>query len=427
MDFSSLLLVAILVWAFSLFSARTEGTPITAPMVFTAMGLAMGPAALGWIDVGEEGGLLHTLAEATLVLVLFGDAARIPLASVRKALALPVRLLGIGLPLAMAAGGLLAKLLLPELGWFEALALGALLAPTDAALGQAVVSDTRVPNRIRQALNVESGLNDGIALPFVLVFASLASMGHGEARSTEAWVEFALLQVTLGPLMGVLVAGIGGRALGYATGRGWVGESFERISGLALALGCFAAAEWVGGNGFIAAFVGGMTFGNLMQQRCAGLFTFMEAEGQLLMLIVFLLFGAGYVAQAWGALDLRGFSFVLASLTVARMLPVSLSLLGTGLRAPTHLFVGWFGPRGIATILYGLLVVEEAQLPHEGLVVALAMATASASVLLHGLSAAPGATLYAGMAANAGSCPAEHAHAPSMPLRFRSGPRVSAQ
>ncbi len=387
-------LLSVLVLGFSLISKRIEGSVITAPMVFVGLGLLVGPTVLGVLhfEIGE--GALHILAELTLVLVLFGDATRIDLSALRRELGLPIRLLGIGLPLSIGLGTVLAKVLLPELSWWEAATLGAVLAPTDAALGQAVVSSPVVPLRIRQALNVESGLNDGIALPFVLIFVSLASMGQGDERTTAEWIEFAALQVTLGPLVGVAVAWLGGRLLKWSGDIGFIDQNFERLGGLALALLCFGGAELAGGNGFIAAFVGGVTLGNTQRNRCHGTLVFLEAEGQLLMLAVFLGLGVSLVVPALHGATGMAVAYAVLSLTVVRMLPVSLSLIGSGLMAPSHVFLGWFGPRGLASILYGILIVAEASAPHEDLLFNVVVLTALLSIVLHGLTAAPGAAAY---------------------------------
>ena len=417
MNTSSLLVVAALMLGFGLVSRRLESTIITAPMVFVAVGLMVGPHALGWVSIGEGAHVLHFLAEITLIFVLFGDAARIDVSALKRELGLPVRLLAIGLPLCIGLGALAAKWLFPQLSWLEAGVLGAVLAPTDAALGQAVVSSETVPLRVRQALNVESGLNDGIALPLVMVLSALGSMAHGETRTATEWLTFAALQVTLGPLAGVVVGAVGAYAILRAHTNGWLNGSYERLSGLALALLSYGVAETIGGNGFIAAFVGGMTFGNIAKNHCEGIHQFLEAEGQLLVLLVFLLLGA---ALLWPALTTVGVSaiiFALLSLTVVRMVPVALSLVGSGVRAPTIAFIGWFGPRGLASLLFAILIVSEAELPHESLIFSLTMLTVLCSIFLHGMTAAPFAAAYGKRTANAEQCPGEHTPVFDHPIR----------
>jgi len=219
------------------------------------------------------------------------------------------------------------------------------------------VSSKIVPVRIRQAINVESGLNDGIALPAVLLFAALASTSHEVSGSGE-WLHFGLLQVTLGPLVGVAAGYIGARILDLAAERKWMSESFMGIGVLSLALFSYVTSEMIGGNGFIAAFISGMVFGNTLRHSCTFLFEFMETEGQLLVLITFLIFGAVLLPEGLQHMNLTIFLYAVLSLTVIRMVPIAISLLGAGLRLPTHLFLGWFGPRGLASILFVLLILE---------------------------------------------------------------------
>ena len=385
--------IAAFVLAYGLISKRLERSAVTAPMVFAACGVLLGPAVLGWIELNPESSLLDTLAEGTLVLVLFADAASIDLRALRKSFWLPVRLLGVGLPLSMLLGAVTAHFFFPGFGIWEAALIAAILAPTDAALGQAVVSSESVPARIRQALNVESGLNDGICLPFVMMFLALAA---GEmARPAAYWAQYALGQLVLGPIAGVAVGYLGGKAIERAVDAGWMNEVFQRLSSLALALLAFCVAELLEGNGFIAAFVAGLTLGSIASRRvCHGMLTFAETEGQLLGLLAFLAFGAASVVPALDAAGPAVFVYGALSLTAIRMLPVSLSLAGMKMSLPTHLFLGWFGPRGLASILYVLLAAREAGLPHREEILGVVMVTVLLSVFAHGLSAVPGADWY---------------------------------
>ena len=420
MNTAAFILIACFVFGFGLVSKRLAVSPLTPPLVFVGLGIAFGPWGLDWLHFDVEHGAMHVLAELTLILVLFGDAARIDLSALRQELGLPVRLLAIGMPLTILFGGLAAKWMFPELGWLEAAVLGAVLAPTDAALGQAVVSNPAVPTRVRQALNVESGLNDGIVLPVVLVLAALASMSAEMTRSASDWARFAALQVTLGPLVGVAVAWLGNRLLKWSTAKGWIEPPFERLIGLALALLAFACAEHVGGNGFIAAFVSGMMLGQWTRGRCEWLYDFLEAEGQLLMLLVFLAFGVSFAAPALETASWSTVAYAVLSLTVIRMVPVAVAMVGTGLRFPTVLFIGWFGPRGLASILFGILVLDEADLPHEAQIFELVMLTVLFSVVAHGLSAAPLARRYGAMATDRAHCAKEHQEVMEHPLRMHS-------
>ena len=400
---------------YSLISGRLQGTIITAPLVFAAFGLAIGAGGFGVAELDFEHGAIHVVAELTLILVLFTDAARIDLGCVRRDHNLPVRMLLVALPLAVLLGAIIAKWLFPSIMIWEAALLAALLAPTDAALGQAVVSSKDVPVRIRQALNVESGLNDGIVLPAVLLFAALASAGH-ETASTGSWVEFVLLQLTLGPLTGVALGYVGARLLDAAAERGWASTAYQGIGILSMAVLTYLVAELLGGNGFIAAFIGGMVFGNCLRHPCTFLFEFMETEGQLLMLITFLVFGAALLPEAIEHFRPEFAVYALLSLTVIRMVPVAISLIGARVRLPTQLFLGWFGPRGLASILFVLLVMEEADVPNHEMLLSITMITVALSTLLHGVTAAPFAKLYGAMTQRMGEC-AENQPVPELPLR----------
>jgi len=415
MDLLSLAVVAGGLLLYSLISGRLQGTLVTAPLVFIIFGFAVGTGGLdvAKVDVGHSA--IHFVAEFTLILVLFTDAARIDLTRLRRDHNLPVRMLIIGLPLAIAVGALIATQLFPAFSFWEAALLASLLAPTDAALGQTVVSAKIVPVRIRQAINVESGLNDGIALPAVLLFAALASAESGAAEANE-WIRFGLLQLTLGPLTGVLIGWIGARLLDVAAERGWANSSFQGIGILSLAIFTYVTAELIGGNGFIAAFIGGMVFGNTLRHPCTFLFEFMETEGQLLMLIAFLVFGAALLPEGLEHVNPTVFLYAVLSLTLIRMIPIALSLVGAGLRPPTQLFLGWFGPRGLASILFVLLILEESEVPHHDQLLSVTVVTVALSALLHGVTAAPLANLYGQLAARMGECE-ESKPVAELPLR----------
>jgi len=415
MDLLSLAVIAAGLLLYSLISGRLEGTIVTAPLVFIIFGFIAGSNGLQVVQINLEHSAIHIIAEFTLILVLFTDAARIDLSLLRRDHNLPLRMLVFGLPLAIVFGLIAAILLFPAFSFWEAALLAALLAPTDAALGQAVVSAKAVPIRIRQAINVESGLNDGIALPAVLLFAALASAQNAPTEAGE-WLQFGLLQLTLGPLTGAVVGWVGTRLLDEASDRGWTNSSFQGIGILSLAIFTYVMAELIGGNGFIAAFIGGMVFGNTIRHPCTYLFEFMESEGQLLMLIAFLVFGALLLPEGLAHANATTVLYAVLSLTLIRMVPIALSMVGAGLRFPTKLFLGWFGPRGLASILFVLLILEESEIAHRDEIFATTVITVAISALLHGITAAPLAKRYGAIAERMGDC--EEAHPISeMPLR----------
>ena len=385
-----LTVLATVVFVFGLVSRRLEGTILTAPLVFVAAGVVLGPAGLGLVEFELADHTVLMLGEVALAIVLFTDAARTNLSSLRQNEGLPLRLLGIGMPLTIALGTAAAALVLTDLTLWEAAIVGAVLAPTDAALGQAVVSNPRIPVRVRQALNVEAGLNDGLSVPFLALFLTLAVAGD-ELQPATYWIRFALEQVGLGVLAGVGVGLAGAWLVERASRRGWMTSTSERLALLVLAIITWALADLIGGNGFIAAFIGGLVIGPLGER----LIRFTEAEGQLLNLSVFFIFGVLAVGLM-GSLSWQAVLYAGLSLTVVRMLPVAASLLGTRLQRVSVLFMGWFGPRGLASIVLGLIVVAEAPLlAGRGLIEQVVALAVLLSVLLHGITAAPLSAAYA--------------------------------
>ncbi len=389
-------IIALGVLLFGFVSEPLQRSVLTPPMVFVGFGYLLG-------DVLQMGPFTHKveviqiLAELTLVLVLFTDASTIRLKRLAQMHDLPVRMLVVGLPLTVVTGMVAVRWLFPELGWVEAGLLAAILAPTDAALGQAVVSNLKIPVRVRQTLNVESGLNDGLTLPIVLVLMVIAgAKGGDEAVSFAHWLRFFLTQLLFGPLVGISLSYGAAKLLEWSYAKSWITNSFLRLSALALALIAFSGAELVGGNGLIAAFTAGLTFGNIAHKVRHTLYEFSEAEGQLLTLLTFLVFGAELLPSGLAHIDIWVALYALASLTVVRAGPIALSLIGKRLRWETILFLGWFGPRGVASILFGMMILEETELAATQTIQTLFVTTVSFSIVLHGLTAAPLAELYAG-------------------------------
>ncbi len=418
MENQVLAIVALLILAFGVVSGRLQNSVITPPMVFVTVGLLVSPAVLGLVDLDAGNELVRALAELTLILVLFTDAARINLNALRRDYHLPLRLLGIGLPLTIAFGTLLGAVLFDSLALLEAAVVAAILAPTDAALGQTVVSNPRVPARVRQALNVESGLN-GLALPVVLVCLAMAGTAD-DSEQIGFWANFTAHQIVLGPLVGVGVGYLGGRLVYLGTRTGWMNHSFQQLSALALSLLAFALAELVGGNGFIAAFTAGLTIGNTSRPVCACLYEFAEAEGQLLALLTFMIFGGMMVWPMLEHLNWLIAAYGVLSLAVVRMLAVGVSLIGAGLQGDTVVFLGWFGPRGLASFVFGLLALERANIAGREEIFAIVIATVLLSVFAHGVTALPGTRWYAARAEEMKTEPdmAEFVPVAEMPVRI---------
>ncbi len=416
MNTVALLVVAGGILGYGLISKRLQRSVVTPPMVFVVFGVVVGPHVLGLMDGDMASPWIHLLAELALIVVLFTDAARIDLGLLRREHDLPVRMLLLGLPMTIVLGTLAGLLLFDGFDLWDAAVLAAILSPTDAALGQAVVSNPRVPVRIRQALNVESGLNDGIMLPVLLILVASGDAAM-QVESVGHWIRFAAMQVTLGPAIGLAVGFFGGRAVLRASRAGWMSDAFQQLSSLGLALLAYSLAELVGGNGFIAAFCAGLAMGNFAREICGRLEEFSEAQGQLLTLLIFLVFGVVMVPLALDRFDAIVLVYAALSLTVVRMLPVALSLLGKRLRAATILFLGWFGPRGIASILFALLVVENSMLAARDEIVSIVFVVVLVSVFAHGLTASPAANRYAERMKHRDPEMDEHNPVAEMPLR----------
>ena len=403
----SVVLAAVFAWA--MVSKRLA--IVSTPIFFVTLGLALSQVG-GSLHLEPDPHSVKVLAEVTLVWVLFADASRIRLPQVRRDVGAYVRLLGVGLPLSIAAGAGLAIWLLDLDPWY-ALLVGAALAPTDAALGAAVMTDRRVPTRIRQLLNVESGLNDGIATPVVMV--AVAAIAAQEGLEGSHGAGRALVGLLVGVAVGILVGGGGAALLGRARRRGWTTATLIGPGVLALALLTYTAAVLVEGNGFVAAFVGGGAFGALggggdVDGESGGTddagLEFVEQACSVASTLAWLVFGAVAVPMLGERLSWELVLYAVSSLTLVRMLPVAVSMLGTGTDRATVAFVGWFGPRGLASIVFALIALEELHGMVDDVVSAIGV-TVLLSVVAHGLSARPLATRYARTVAD--DLPEEHA------------------
>lgn len=390
---------ALLVFVFGLFSAVADKSPITAPMVFVTVGILASPMGFGLFEANADSESVQLIAEITLILILFTDASTIDLRRLAKDYKVPLRLLGIGLPLTMLLGMLVAIPLFHGMSlWLIAL-MAFILSPTDAALGQAVVTSDKVPADIRDAIEVESGLNDGIALPPIMACMVAVTAAAGTQLDFHYWGTFALKQVAFGPVVGGLVGLVGGILIDRSVRRQWMEPVFQRLASIALALVSYALAEQLGGNGFIAAFFGGLTLGTRTPKVRERIQEFGEAEGQQLSLFVFLIFGMVLVPAAWEYWDASAVIYGLLSLTVVRMVPVALCLLGAKKDLPTVGFIGWFGPRGIASVLYSLILIGQIGAKEHERMLSVIVLTVLISVAVHGLSAVPLSTIYGRYAA----------------------------
>jgi NhaP-type Na+/H+ or K+/H+ antiporter len=386
-------LFILLVLLFSLVSRRLEGTVITAPILFTGAGLlvCLLPPQLSTLEL-ERTQLLH-IAELGLVMLLFTDASHINLGVLKGNRNLPVRLLSAGMLLTILLGAIFALVVFDGLSLWEAGILAAILAPTDAGLGQVIVKSLRVPLRIRQALDFEAGVNDGLSVPFLMLFIALA-VGTNEGAGAVL-TKFLKEQLGYGILVGLGIGLGGGWLLGLAQRRNWMAAERQTIGLVTLPLLCLVASEAVGASMFIAAYVAGLAVQIGFAEAGERSSEFAENWGQLFNFFVFFLFGL-LVARDWRSFNAALLLFAMLSLTVIRMIPVALALAGTGLSRSTVLFVGWFGPRGLASIVLGLVYLERhTNLPGESTIRLAVMATVLLSIFAHGLSALPGIDLYA--------------------------------
>jgi NhaP-type Na+/H+ or K+/H+ antiporter len=389
----ALAVVAAVVVAYALVSRRLDQTPVTAAIFFVSSGLLFGSKGLGWIDFGVRSEPVRLLAEVTLTLVLFADASRLDVAALRREYRLPLRLLGIGLPLTIIAGWALAGGLLSNLSLGEALVLATILAPTDAALGQAVVTEPRLPSRIRQGLNVESGLNDGICVP--LLFIALAvSDTEAHTSSTHGAIVLVVEAIGYGALFGLVAGAVSVLVLRLADRHGLVEPAWMQVVPVGTAALAYGLAAPLGGSGFIAAFVAGFTFGRL---RPGGdeVSYLLEELGGLANAVTFIVFGAAIVGPVLAGMTWTAGVYAMLSLTVARMLPVAISLAGTHPRRQTVAFIGWFGPRGLASIVFTVIVLDEANLPNITTITVTVVFTIVLSVYAHGLTSRPLTARYA--------------------------------
>jgi len=397
--------LALLLFAYSLVSRRVERIA-TAPIVFTLAG-CVAPFAFPEFRT-EEYHLTQFLevAEAGLVLLLFTDATRTDLSLLRRIRNLPARLLGPGMLMTIGLGAAVGLVLMRQMSIWEALILAAILAPTDAGLGQVIVESPRVPAGVRQALNVEAGLNDGLSVPFLLFFMAMLVAQGGQTEASL--LSFIGEQLGGGVALGLVIGLGGGWLIQRAIRRGGIAEEFVPRAVLVLPALCFLSAEAIGASMFIAAFVAGLAAQSVYRGAGKHAVEFTSQWGQLINLAVFFLFGVT-VARSVGRLEPVFFLYALLSLTLVRMLPVGLSLIGTGLSRSSVLFMGWFGPRGLASIVLGLVYVEQ-EIPaaSDTLIKGVVIATVLLSILLHGFTAQPGIAWYARQVASLPPTAPEH-------------------
>lgn len=385
-EYQVLTILAAFAFLYSLVAARLERTAVSGALVYAAAGLVCGPLGMRLVDLEVDGDAIRWLAELTLAIVLFTDSANAHLKVLSRFEAIPVRLLLFGLPLIILIGFGIGCLLFPGLSFFETALLATMLAPTDAALGKAVVTNKTVPDAVRQSLNVESGLNDGICVPVILLFLALVADQASGWNAVGLAIMLPIQAIGIGAVLGFALGTLGSFALRACSKRGWTAGSWLQIPVIALAMLCFASAQWFGGSGFIASFVGGMTFGAFTKEHKHDSLESAEGTGDTLAMLTWFAFGTMLFLPPFKHFSWQMLAYAIASLTVIRMLPVFLSVSGLKLRTDSKLFMGWFGPRGLASIVFAFMVTNK-HLPNEDLLVTTTAWTIVFSVIAHGLSA----------------------------------------
>ncbi len=393
MNYFLLLVIAGFACLYSLVAKRLERTIVSGALVYVTIGFMCGPDGFGLIAIPVEGESLKILAELTLALVLFTDSANTNLRILPRIESIPTRLLLIGLPLTIALGFGIGWIIFDGVDVFEIALLAILLAPTDAALGKAVVTNEQVPESVRESLSLESGLNDGICVPVLLFFLALAAGKTGVNEAAGLAVMLPLQAIGIGLVVGVAGGLVGSFALKLSAEHRWIGGTWLQVPVIALALFCFAAAQYLGGSGFIASFVGGLVFGGLCQKHKQQYLEAAEGSGDVMAMITWFVSGSAVIGLSYQFLDWRVIVYAQLSLTLIRMLPVWLCLSGRNLSTDTKLFIGWFGPRGLASVVFAVIVLDE-NLPGGGVLMATAVWTILLSIVLHGLTAIPFSRWY---------------------------------
>jgi NhaP-type Na+/H+ or K+/H+ antiporter len=383
-----LAILASFAFLYSIAAGRIEKTPFTGPIIFVSFGILAGPLGFGWLRLDVTATELRVLADLTLALLLFGEAANIDRSALEHGIRVPARMLLIGLPGVILLGWWCGWLIFSELGLWELAVLATTLAATDAALGKAVVTNKSVPGRIRETLNLESGLNDGLAVPFLLLFIAMARAGEGGSDVAAMAAGFFTQELGIGVVVGLVVTAAGSWLYKKAWKLGWMVMEWRHLPVVMLALTCFALAQVLHGSGFIAAFVGGLLFGHIARGLAHDLVIDTEGLGDTLGMLTWALFGSVVVPAVIGLLSWQILVYSLLSLTLVRMLPIMLSLSGSGERMESKLFLAWFGPRGLASIVFAVIVINSA-LPGAELISAIVVCTVILSVFAHGLTARP--------------------------------------
>jgi len=387
--------LTILVLCYAVVSGLVRRWYLAPALVFVGAGMALGRFGLGWVKIDAGTAAFTILAQLALTMILFNQASRLNLRNIFRRGHLTVRLLGIGVPVTIALGTVTATLLLPVLPLWEAVCLAVIVAPTEVALIEALLEDGRIPERVRHALSTESGLYDGFALAALLGALALASEHTDPRPARWAWFAFRTEFVSL--VVGVGIGLLGAVVLSRSRKRGWLSDTWAQLATLALALTCFGVGERLHASGFVSAFAGGLAYA-LVPLRDGGqpaTTQVSDAAGELLELLVFAIFGGFAVIPACRHAGWRVVVFAVVSLLAVRVIAVTIAMIRSGLSARSVLFMGWFGPRGIGTLVLGLLVIGRGAIQQGALIAQAVVVTVTASLVLHSLTAPLGIRLVA--------------------------------
>ncbi len=396
-----LAILAVFAFLYSVVAGRVERSPITGPIAFMAFGFLVGPLGFGWIELQVTNQDLRILADLTLALVLFIDAANANVSVLRASRIIPRRMLLFGLPGTIALGFAAGLLLFQGLSMYELAILATMLAATDAALGKGVVTNKAVPAHLRESLNAESGLNDGLCVPVLFLFIALAEASNVEADTTSLALTLVAKEIGIGLAVGLGMTAVGAWIIRWCWKRGWITEIWAQLPVIMLAIACFSMAQVLHGSGYIAAFTGGILFGLLAKESTHKLVLAAEGTGETLAMLTWIVFGAAVIGQSYQYFSWQVVVYALLSLTVVRMLPVFLSLTGTGERTDSKLFLGWFGPRGLASIVFAIIVLNTS-LPGAQFMSMVVVFTVFLSAIAHGVTANPLASALAARVARRG-------------------------
>jgi len=382
-----LAILALFIFLYSMVAGRIERSVISGPMVFVVAGFLIGPFGLGWFDGDSTSLDLRTFADLTLAMVLFLDASNANFSVLKRQIRIPSRMLLLGLPGSIVLGFGFAVLIFDGLSLYEAAILATMLAATDAALGKAVITNKAVPAPMREGLNVESGLNDGICVPILLFFIAMEIGGEPGGSETSALLLLAE-ELGIGMAVGLSLAGVGELLLRWCFKQGWVTQIWKQVTVVGLAIACFSIADSLHGSGYIAAFTGGLLFGYLAKEDTHKLVLAAEGTGETLALVTWMMFGTMVIGPLLGLFTWEVVVYALLSLTVIRVVPVFLALAGTGESVSSRLFLSWFGPRGLASIVFAIIVLD-AKVPGAETMALVVVCTVLMSLVAHGISAYP--------------------------------------